>query len=145
MKRESPFICSSCGGDEAIHSSQKPTTCVRCGQVFHDASFIAYGIGAMEAQAAIVTEHIRAGVQVRRSQNILAAVFIIVGGLFLLFAPAGRELAAEIISASFLIIGAGVAGFANLRVRTPHAEVSVSEQPSMAKRPRAMGPRPNKR
>jgi hypothetical protein len=83
----------------------------------------------MAAQTTIVTEHIRASSRVRVTQNVVAALFVVMAGLCVLFAPSGRELAAEIIGVAFLVFGAGIAGFANFHVRTPHVEIKASEGP----------------
>jgi hypothetical protein len=102
--------------------------CAFCNQAFSDASFQAHGADAMDAQTTIVTEHIRASSRVKLTQNILAGAFVIIAGLCVLFAPDGRALAAEIVALAFLVVGAGIAGFANLRVRIPHVELNASGQ-----------------
>jgi hypothetical protein len=88
----------------------------------------------MDAQAKIVTEHIRSSARVKLAQNVVAATFVITAGLCVLFAPSGRELAAQIVGVAFLTLGAGIAGFANLRIRTPHVDVVASSEPLSAAR-----------
>jgi hypothetical protein len=83
----------------------------------------------MSAQTAIVTEHIRANARVKVAQNFVAAVFIVIAGLCVLFAPAGREVAAEAIGGALVILGAGIAGYANLVVKTPHVDISAGSGP----------------
>jgi hypothetical protein len=83
----------------------------------------------MEAQVIIVTEHIRASSRVKLAQSVVAAAFNVMAGLCVLFAPSGRELVAEIIGVAFLLLGAGIAGFANLRVRMPKVNVTASSDP----------------
>jgi hypothetical protein len=93
----------------------------------------------MEAQAIIVTEHIRASSRVKLAQNVVAAAFILMAGLCVLFAPSGREVVAEIVGVAFLVLGAGIAGFTNLRVRIPKVDLTASSEPlrpSGQRRPR---------
>jgi ribosomal protein L37AE/L43A len=122
------FPCPFCKSTEWETEPAGMIRCAYCHQTFSDASFQAHGADAMDAQTTIVTEHIRAYSQVKMTQNILAAAFVITSGLCVLFAPTGREVAAEIVAVAFLVLGAGIAGFANLRVRAPHVELTASGQ-----------------
>ena len=129
--------CPGCGGTGRVLGQTGNLLCVDCNQVFREATFQAHGADAMAAQATIVTEHIRASSRVKVTQNVVAALFVIMAGLCVLFAPSGRELAAEVIGVAFLVFGAGIAGFANFHVRTPHVEVSASEGPLPTTRQRS--------
>jgi hypothetical protein len=124
------LMCPGCGFDFKPDFAQGhihgDVTCPMCLQHIGEARFEASGVGAMEAQTAIVTAHINADLRRRIAQNCLAASFVLVAGICVLFAPTGRELAAEIIAGSFVIIGAGIAGFANLKLKTPHVEIAAS-------------------
>ncbi|WP_267361089.1 MULTISPECIES: hypothetical protein [unclassified Methylobacterium] len=133
-----PGPCPSCYGSGAIQERIDGTTlkrpfkvtCTTCSQAYDGAVFHANGADAMSAQTEILKEHIRSSTKVKITQNIVAALFIILGIICVLYAPKEREIAANIVAAAVLLVGMGIAGVANLNLRLPLVKMSASGRPS---------------
>ena len=56
---------------------------------------------------------------------VVAAVSAIVAGLLIVFAPEGRDVAANVVAGAFAVLAAGIVGFTWLRVSFPAFRVDA--------------------
>lgn len=93
----------------------------------------------MKAQTTIVTEYIKWESIKQLAGYSVSALFGIIAGLILAFAPPANHVAAEIIAISFGIVAAGVSGYTFVRAKTHHVEIAAGQSPS--EKPEPIGKR----
>ncbi|WP_182593065.1 hypothetical protein [Methylobacterium fujisawaense] len=128
--------CHSCQGTGVLEVSTAGAAvsrvdrvvCATCSQAYDGAVFHANGIEAMPAQTEILKEHIRSSTAVKISQNIVAALLVLSAIACVILAPQGREVAASIVAAAVLFVGAGIAGIANFNIKLPLVNMAASTQ-----------------
>ena len=79
----------------------------------------AEGEEGVKAQTQVLVAHIRSRVIIKLGLYLLAAVFVIVASVLVVFAPAGRETATDIVAFALFALAAGSAGFSTFAIRTP--------------------------
>lgn len=90
----------------------------------------------VEAHAKIVSQHIRSQTQMRLGLYALAAFFMLAAATLVVFAPDGRQTSTIVIAAALVIVAAGIAGFASLRLSAPGVEIGAgSGNGEIANRP----------
>jgi hypothetical protein len=117
------LICPHCGGD--LKDSAIPMSAARiaCAQIFGGDEFHATGEAAMVIQERIISDNNKM-VTIRAFAPYLASVaFATISALLIMFAPNGRELAANIVAASLLVLAAGIAGFTRFSANLPGIRV----------------------
>ncbi|MCO6052322.1 hypothetical protein NGM99_21260 [Mesorhizobium sp. RP14(2022)] len=90
----------------------------------------ATGIGeqdqfVVEAHSKLVAEHIKSQTRMRLGLYTLAALFMIVAALLVVFAPDGRQASTIVVAGALIIVSAGVAGFAALKLKAPAVELTA--------------------
>lgn len=131
-------ICPACGGT-GTGSSGTDIICARCAQHLGPYSFSAEGKEAMQAQTEIVTAHIRWDAIRQITSYGVSAVFGIVAGLIVAFAPPANQFVAETVAIAFLVVAAGVAGYTYVRAKTKHIDVTAGQ--SATDKPKPIGKR----
>ena len=90
----------------------------------------ASGAAAVQAQTEIVIAHIRARTLIKFGLYGLAALFVIVAALLIVFAPEGRETATTIVAIGLFALAAGSAGFGAFAIKTPLVSAQAGEMGS---------------
>jgi len=91
----------------------------RCEQKFGGAQFSAAGQAAMEAQTKIITDYNRAITMRTLASYATSIGFACISAVLIMFAPEQRTMAANIVAGAFLVMAAGLAGFARLKASAP--------------------------
>ncbi len=79
----------------------------------------ASGEEAVKAQAEVLIAYMRGRLILKLGFYILAAIFVIVAALLVVFAPNGRETATSIVAAALFALAVGSAGFGTFSIKTP--------------------------
>ena len=121
--------CPACGGTGlTMGPGGEVLTCTVCGQTFEDRSFYARGEEAMEPQVAIVNYYHKMATLRAIAAYAVSAIFAIIAGALILFAPESRVVAANIIAGAFLVLAAGIAGFTRLKASAPGIKIDTDQR-----------------
>jgi hypothetical protein len=85
----------------------------------------AVGDAAIAVQGQIFAAHIARQTRIRISLYILAAVFVVVSALLVVFVPEGRENLTFAIGAALVVLAAGIAGFSTIRFSVRKGELQA--------------------
>lgn len=80
------------------------------------------GAEAVRVGGEILNQHIRSQTVLKLGLYVLAAVFLVVAALLVVFAPEGREGVTGIIAFALIVVAAGSAGFGTFYFRTSGLE-----------------------
>ena len=117
-------ICRSCGGP-TVAVAREHAICTFCAQQFDLGRFEAHGAEAMAAQVEILKEHNR-NRTIQSVAGYAASVgFAAISAVLILFAPADRVIAADLVAAAFLALAVGLAGFTRFKAKAPGVEMSA--------------------
>jgi hypothetical protein len=100
----------------------------------------AEGVEAIEAQVQVINAHIRSQTLLKFGLYGLAAFFVIVASVLVVFAPAGRETVTTIIAIALFAVAVGSAGFGTFAVKAPGVSVQAGRpELSVATKPTGRG------
>jgi len=92
----------------------------------------AEGIEAMAIQERIVANHLRTVTIQSVSAYVVSAIFGALAFILIMYGPADKKLATSIFSAAFLLLAAGIAGFAQFKARTLGMSIEAQDRAKLA-------------
>lgn len=86
----------------------------------------ATGVEAMETQAEIVKFQVRMFTIRTLASYGVAVAFAVIGAVLILFAPATREVATNIVAGLFIVFSMGIAGYTRFGLKAPGIAINAS-------------------
>jgi hypothetical protein len=128
MTNPEEIRCPSCGCEAIIRSGW--FVCPRCDQSLGPHTFSASGAEAMGPQTAIVTQYIRWDAIRQMVAYGASALFGIIAGLIIVFAPPNNQIVADLVAGAFVVLAAGVAGYTYVRAKTHSIDIVAGQTPT---------------
>jgi hypothetical protein len=122
------FTCPGCGHEFRVETARNEAPCPHCGQWVHGARFEAAGSEAMDVQERIVKYHEKMLTIRMISCYAISTVFALIGAILILFAPAHREIAANIVAAALFVSAVGIAGFTHFKAKGAGFDISGDQR-----------------